>query len=146
MINSLLLYVRWIITLPFYVTFFTFALIATPVMPLFRKDSYGAIDNANEYGIEPRLPWYLDWFQTQDNSLWGDNGWQTKHCPEFKTYFGMVKWLWRNPAYGFAVYLGIGPNEEGFMHEFSAIGLRFRIGYLDGGLKGMYLLSIRIKD
>jgi len=138
-----MIYLRWFASCFLYVPFLILAMVAAPVLPLFRVTFYGPVDNNNAYGVEPRLPWNLNWFMTQDNSLWGDKGWQTKHCPEFDTYWGMVKWLWRNPAYGFAVYLGIGSSDEGFMKEFRAIGLRFRIGYLDGGLKGMFLLSIR---
>lgn len=54
------------------------------------------------------LPSWLSWFQTPDNSLYGDDGWKTEHwiwrykLPSWlATYVGMVGWLWRNPAYGF---------------------------------------------
>jgi hypothetical protein len=37
---------------------------------------------------------------TPDNSLYGDNGWQTIHYPNYKSYLGQVLWLVRNSAYG----------------------------------------------
>ena len=78
-------------------------MLLAPVLPLFAKMRDGPVDNNNGYGVEPRLPKWLSWFDTSyDNSLWGDHGWKTKHCPEFwNTYLGMVLWLWRNPAAGF---------------------------------------------
>lgn len=78
------------------------AWVAAPVLPLFATMQDGWSDNSHARAVEPRLPWWLGWFMTPDNSLWGDNGWQTKHCPNFKSYWGMVKWLWRNRAYGFS--------------------------------------------
>lgn len=61
----------------------------------------GWSDNRNVPAVEPRLPAWLAWFDTPDNSLWGDHGWRTIHCPAYKSYFGMVRWLWRNHGYGF---------------------------------------------
>lgn len=64
------------------------ALIVAPVLPLFARDGL--------------LPNWLKWFQTPDNSLYGDWGWKTEHHPEdYKTHMSMTKWLWRNPAQGF---------------------------------------------
>lgn len=78
------------------------AWIVAPILPLFATMQDGWSDNSHYRAVEPRLPWWLGWFMTPDNSLWGDNGWQTKHCPNFKSYWGMVKWLCRNRAYGFS--------------------------------------------
>lgn len=75
-------------------------IIITPVLPLFATLKEGPIDNNNSTGVEPRLPKYLSWFMTPDNSLWGDKGWQEIHCPNYKSYWGMVKWLYRNSLYG----------------------------------------------
>lgn len=78
----------------------------TPFLPLFRELRPGPINNANSYATEPRLPEWLKWFDTsKDNSLWGDNGWKNIHCPNYASYFGMVKWLWRNPLAGFGWYV-----------------------------------------
>ena len=59
-------------------------------------------DNNHGAGIEPRLPWLLSWFMTTDNSLYGDHGWQTKHCPDYQSYWGQVRWLYRNAIQGFS--------------------------------------------
>lgn len=57
------------------------------------------------------LPTWCWWFQTWDNSLDGDEGWQKEHRPFLTTpydqlsalqlYYCRFKWLWRNPVYGF---------------------------------------------
>jgi hypothetical protein len=57
------------------------------------------------------LPKCFSWYQTLDNPLDGDNGWQTEHRPwldkpyntlsKFQRYWSRVKWLYRNPVYGF---------------------------------------------
>lgn len=76
-------------------------LILSPVMPYFAKMKEGKINNDNGIGIEPRLPFWLNWFQTPDNSLWGDEGWQTKHRKDdYKTIAGMGAWIRRNTVYG----------------------------------------------
>lgn len=91
----------WFAYLPLWFVVTLSAYLLAPILPLFAKSQWGFSDNANAMATEPRLPDWLSWYQTPDNSLWGDYGWQTKHCPEYKTYWGMVKWLWRNTAYGF---------------------------------------------
>jgi hypothetical protein len=82
---------------------FTFDVLATliaPILPLFATEQWGNSDNNNAKLIEPRLPKWLSWFQTPDNSLWGDHGWQTIHYPAYKSYLGQVLWLIRNSAHG----------------------------------------------
>lgn len=53
--------------------------------------------------VEPRLPMYLNWFMTPDNSLWGDDGWKSKHSVDlgldYKSIDGMAAWLKRNACY-----------------------------------------------
>lgn len=46
---------------------------------------------------EGNPPKWLRWFGTYDNSLYGDNGWQTEHCPAYRSWWCMTKWMWRNP-------------------------------------------------
>lgn len=46
------------------------------------------------------LPDWLNWFQTPDNSLDGDLGWQKTHARGH--YWNRVRWLWRNKLYGFS--------------------------------------------
>ncbi|BCG50052.1 hypothetical protein [Ralstonia phage RP13] len=55
------------------------------------------------------LPKYLYWFQTFDASL--DEGWKSKYDgfnpnPQgfWQLYYARLKWLWRNPCYGFDYY------------------------------------------
>lgn len=89
---------------PFYVvinligTVLTFPLAF--VIVLFWRDQDGWLDNATKKGIGPRLKSWLSWFQTPDNSLDGDAGFQAIHSP---SWWSKVQWLWRNPFYGFAV-------------------------------------------
>jgi hypothetical protein len=92
---------RYFLYLMLYVPVQLFAYLITPILPAFRVLRLGHSDNSNAYLVEPRLPLWLSWFDTSDNSLWGDHGWQTKHCPEYASYWGMVKWLYRNSLYGF---------------------------------------------
>ena len=55
------------------------------------------------------LPHWLWWFQTPDNSLDGDGGWQTEHRrfkvenAAWKRWYNRVTWLYRNSMYGFAI-------------------------------------------
>ena len=95
--------IRYLFLLCIYIPFYLLAMLLAPVLPLFARLRNGPIDNANGEGVEPRLPAWLFWFDTStDNSLWGDHGWRTKHCPRYwQSYIGEVLWLWRNPAAGF---------------------------------------------
>jgi hypothetical protein len=94
---------KYLFLLCVYIPFYLLAMLLAPVLPLFAELRNGPIDNNSGYGVEPRLPTWLSWFDTSyDNSLWGDNGWRTKHCTTYwQSYIGMVLWLWRNPAAGF---------------------------------------------
>jgi len=77
-----------------------FATLIAPLLPLFATEQWGNSDNNNARADEPRLPKWLIWFQTPDNSLWGDKGWQTIHYPAYKSYLGQVLWLIRNSGHG----------------------------------------------
>ena len=79
--------IRYLLLLPASLAMTLLALLLAPVLPLF----------ADRNGW---LPWRLSWFQTPDNSLWGDEG----HIVRWggrRSYWRMVAWLLRNPAYGF---------------------------------------------
>lgn len=94
---------RWFIYLPLALAFEVLAKLLSPLLPLFARPAEGWCDNGSRWLLEPRLPDWLAWFQTPDNSLWGDTGWRTIHCPNhFDSYLGMALWLWRNSACGFA--------------------------------------------
>lgn len=90
---------RYFTYLVVYLVFQVFTWIVTPLLPLFKESRWGLIDNASRAGIEPRLPLWLSWFDTPDNSLLGDNKWVTSHTKA--TYWTMVAWLYRNSLYGF---------------------------------------------
>lgn len=118
---------RFILLLAVYLVFYVVAMLAAPLLPAFASMRNGPADNANKEAIEPRLPSWLFWFDTStDNSLWGDTGWRTKHCPNhWDTYLGMVLWLWRNPAAGFcwSVLAHAVDLAETFTVESSGCGL-----------------------
>lgn len=94
----------YFVRLLLYVVFWAVSILLAPFLPAFAVMRDGPADNNQRQGIEPRLPLWLGWFDTSvDNSLWGDSGWRTKHCPNsWDTYGGMVRWLWRNAACGFS--------------------------------------------
>ena len=78
---------RYFLLLPASITFTLLAYLLAPVLPLFAKDGW--------------LPRRLNWFQTPDNSIDGDDGWRNEHLVGWPRYLKRVFWLWRNPAYGF---------------------------------------------
>lgn len=96
--------VRYLCLLFVYIPFFIFSMLIAPLLPLFAVMRSGPSDNSHTTALEPRLPTWLFWFDTTtDNGLWGDHGWRTQHCPRlWGVHWGMVAWLWRNPACGFA--------------------------------------------
>lgn len=79
-------------------------MLLSPFLPLLAVMRDGPSDNGNASELAPRLPLWLSWFDTSyDNSLWGDQGWRSKHAPAaWGTYWGMSRWLRRNCACGFA--------------------------------------------
>lgn len=84
------------------------ALLLAPVLPLFATNSYGWNDNHSKQGFGPRLPTWLNWFMTPDNSLDGDATFERLNG---RGYFSQVKWLCRNPAYSFALEYLSAPYE-----------------------------------
>jgi len=74
------------------------AWIITPVLPLFSVLREGWSDNHRVKAVEPRLPLWLSWFDTPDNSLFGDENYRREHGGG---YWSQVAWLYRNSLYGF---------------------------------------------
>ena len=70
----------------------------TPILPLFRVRRIGPCYNGRLLLDSPRLPLWLSWFDTPDNSLLGDAKWSSTHDGD---YWSMVGWLYRNSLYGF---------------------------------------------
>lgn len=105
-----MLYVKYSFMAAFSLLLTLFALIVAPVLPLFARVEDGPLDNATKTGPGMRLPRWMSWLMTPDNSLEGDGGWQHEHWQwRFKLptnvahYVGYVGWLWRNPAYSFGM-------------------------------------------
>ena len=104
--------IRYLAYLLLYIPIQLFAYLITPLLPLFAVNRYGHLDNANAYGMGMRLPEWLAWFDTPDNSLYGDSGWQNANPYRdessyigqslgYKSYWCQVRWLYRNSLYGF---------------------------------------------
>lgn len=85
-----------------------------PILPAFAQNLYGPGATENESAVEPRLPWWLDWFMMDDHSLWGGEEWRTKlHPKNYNTYLGMTLWLLRNSACNFLRYpLAVTQNDS----------------------------------
>lgn len=105
-----MMYLKWLVMVPvmLIVTVLTFPLAF--VLPFFVQYREGRLDNNTKKGMGWYLIPQLNWFQTPDNSIDGDEGWRTEHWQwRFKlptvlaTYVGRIGWLWRNPGYGFGV-------------------------------------------
>lgn len=89
---------KYIIYLIIYILLQIITYIITPILPLFAVSRLGWSDNHNTLRVEPRLPLWLSWFDTPDNSLWGDSAFMLSHE---ETYLSKVIWLYRNSLYGF---------------------------------------------
>ena len=95
-----MIYLIYLILVPISLVLTLIALITAPVMVLFKVNKYGWCDNHSYEDFGPRLPTWLNWFMTPDNSLDGD---ATFERINGHSYWAKVKWLWRNPAYSFAL-------------------------------------------
>jgi len=95
-----MIYILYLILVPISLLITLVAIILAPILPLFAKDRMGPADNGSKQEIGPWLPTWLNWFQTPDNNLYGD---ATFISINGKSYWSEVKWLWRNPAYSFAL-------------------------------------------
>lgn len=89
---------RWLISLVALCAMSLVAHVVTPILPAFARPRLGPVNNNKGRAVAPRLPLWLAWFDTPDNSLLGDKGWQSKHDGG---YWSQVAWLYRNSLYGF---------------------------------------------
>lgn len=89
---------RYFLYLLLYLPVQVLTYLITPLLPLFAVQRLGKLDNANAYRREPRLPLWLSYFDTPDNSLLGDSRWMANHSGG---YWSKVSWLYRNSLYGF---------------------------------------------
>ena len=95
-----MIYFPYILLVPISLLLTLIALVLAPILPIFASEQEGWLDNHAKWGVGPRLPTWLDWFMTPDNSLDGD---ATFEALNGIGYFSKVKWLCRNPAYSFAL-------------------------------------------
>ena len=95
-----MIYLIYLVLVPISLLLTLIAVILAPIMPLFATEQLGWLDNGAKFGVGPRLPKWLNWFMTPDNSLDGDATFEKLNGI---SYLSKVKWLWRNPAYSFAL-------------------------------------------
>ncbi len=95
-----MIYFTYLILVPISLFLTLIAIILAPVMPLFAVQKLWWCDNHHYQAVGPVLPSWLNWFMTPDNTLDGD---ATFERINGKGYWAKVKWLWRNPAYSFAL-------------------------------------------
>jgi hypothetical protein len=95
-----MIYIIYLILVPISLLLTLLAVILAPVMPLFAVQKLWWCDNHSYQAIGPILPSWLNWFMTPDNTLNGDATFQANNGI---SYWSKVKWLWRNPAYSFAL-------------------------------------------
>lgn len=95
-----MIYLKYVVLVLLSLPMNLLALILAPVFPLFSGNQYGWLDNHSKQGFGPRLPNWLSWFMTPDNSLDGD---ATFERINGTGYWAKVKWLLRNPLYAFAL-------------------------------------------
>jgi hypothetical protein len=90
----------YLILVPINLVITLLSLILAPTLPLFGVHKEWWLDNHSKRGIGFVLPSWLNWFNTPDNDLYGDATFQRINGI---SYWSMVKWLLRNPAYSFAL-------------------------------------------
>ena len=96
-----MIYLIYLLLVPVNLVLTLLAILLAPVLPMFSSNAYGWVDNGSKEDFEPRLPKWLNWFQTWDNSLNGDATFQTMFPPN--QWWSQVHWLWRNPLPTFAL-------------------------------------------
>lgn len=83
-----------------FIPFWFLSLLLAFILPCFSEERLGGINNDDHQGVEPKLPTWLSWFDTPDNSLFGDDAHKVRH-PNYTGYWAQVCWLCRNALYGF---------------------------------------------
>lgn len=89
---------RYFTYLLIYVIVQAITYLITPILPMFAVMREGWCNNASYKAVAYRLPRWLSWFDTPDNCIDGDFGFQIFHPPG---YVSRVIWLYRNSLYGF---------------------------------------------
>jgi len=109
-----MIYIIYLLLVPISLLITLVAVLLAPVMPVFTVQKEGWLDNHATWGVGPRLPIWLNWFMTPDNSLDGDATFERLNPP---SYWSKVKWLWRNPAYSFALRYLMPPYEASYVGD-----------------------------
>jgi hypothetical protein len=104
-----MIYIKYILMALISLPLTLMGFILSPVLPLLSSEKEGKLDNGGSYGLGPRLPDWLSWFQTPDNSLDGDAGFEKLNG---KGYWPKIKWLCRNPTYAFGLKYLNSPYES----------------------------------
>jgi hypothetical protein len=95
-----MIYLKYIFLVPVSLLLTLVAVLIAPILPWFAVQKEWWCDNHSYRAVGPVLPSWLNWFMTPDNTLEGDATF-LKLNPH--GYWSEVKWLWRNPAYSFAL-------------------------------------------
>jgi hypothetical protein len=95
-----MIYLIYLVLVPISLLLTLIAVITAPIMPLFTVQKLWWCNNHSYQAVGPVLPSWLNWFNTPDNTLDGDATFQSLNGI---SYWSKVKWLWRNPAYSFAL-------------------------------------------
>jgi hypothetical protein len=95
-----MIYLAYLLLVPISLFLTLLAVLLAPILPLFAVKKLWWCDNHSFQAVGPVLPSWLNWFMTPDNTLDGDATFQSANPP---SYWSKVKWLWRNPAYSFAL-------------------------------------------
>ena len=98
---------RYLAYLLLYIPVQLIAYIVTPLLPLFAVKRMGNTDNNRYQSVEWRLPIWLSWFDTPDNSLGRDGNCMDDYGD---SYAGKVAGLWLNSLYGFKWGVLAAPN------------------------------------
>ena len=106
-----MIYALYLVLVPLSLVLTLMAIILTPILPVLASNQEGWLDNHAKWGYGPRLPTWLSWFQTPDNSLDGDATFERLNGI---SYWAKVKWLWRNPCYAFAIRYLTAPYAASF--------------------------------
>lgn len=110
-----MIYIIYLLLVPISLLLTMVAVIFAPFMVLTGTvEKEGWLDNHSRWGIGPRLISDLNWFMTPDNSLDGDATFERLNPP---SYWSKVKWLWRNPAYSFALRYLNAPYKATFQGD-----------------------------
>lgn len=109
-----MIYFLYVLLVPISLFVTLIGLLLSPILPLFASSAYGYSDNGSKLAFEPRLPVWLSWFQTPDNSLMGDAAFIFANGIG---YLAEVKWLIRNPAYAFSIRYLTPPYNATFLGD-----------------------------